>query len=64
MSALDRSHPFYRPLWRRVVLTSLVVGWAGVEIFIAKDGFWAAIAVGISLWFAWELLISWKEPAP
>ncbi|MBT8418473.1 MAG: hypothetical protein KJO42_13625 [Silicimonas sp.] len=35
-------HPFFRPLWRRVLVTSLCLGWALVELANGA-GVWAAL---------------------
>lgn len=63
MFSLDKYHPFYRPLWRRILVTGVTAVWAGIEIFVSQSGFWGALAGGIAGYLAWELLITWKEPA-
>ena len=63
MFSLNKSHPFYRPLWRRVLLTAFTGGWAVMELTYAQSPFWATIFGAIAIWFAWELLITYKEPA-
>ncbi|WOI55240.1 hypothetical protein [Palleronia sp. LCG004] len=42
MKILDGAHPFFRPLWRRVVITAICLVWAVVELSRGSPG-WAAI---------------------
>ncbi len=42
MKLLDAKHPFFRPLWRRVVITAICVAWAFVELTRGAHG-WALI---------------------
>jgi hypothetical protein len=37
-------HPFYKPLWRRVAIVMATVAWFCLEVFIAHDGMWMAVA--------------------
>jgi hypothetical protein len=64
MFQLDTSHPFYRPLWRRVAIPASCAVWAGVEFLLWQNGFFGSIAAGLAVWLTWALLIQWKEPAP
>ncbi len=46
------NHPFFRPLWRRVVVTLLVGGWTVVE-FVNGAQFWGmlfAALTGAAIW--------------
>ena len=36
MKIIDESHPFYRPLWRRVALVAVLAGWTAFEVFITS----------------------------
>lgn len=49
-SAFDVAHPFFRPAWRRIVLTTLIIGWAIFELSNGKT-VWAALfgAAGVHL---------------
>ena len=63
MFSLNKYQPYNRPLWRRILLTAFVGGWAVMELTYAQSPFWATIFGSIAIWFAWELLITYKEPA-
>ena len=41
-SLIDFRHPFFRPLWRRVVVTLVLLGWTGFEISLGNL-VWAAL---------------------
>ncbi len=57
----DRDHPFLRPLWRRVVLVAVCVGWAVLEYVNGAQG-WAALAAGMAVLGAWQFLIAYPKP--
>lgn len=33
MKLIETEHPFYKPLWRRVLIVAFCLGWAGFEYF-------------------------------
>jgi hypothetical protein len=62
MKIIDRDHPFYKPLWRRIVLICVLAGWSAFEIFFTKEPMWMAVAVGLLVISAWQFLITWPKP--
>lgn len=58
----DVSHPFYRPLWRRVALVTVTGLWACYENFVVKDPMWMVLTGGIFVYAAWVFLIKWVDP--
>lgn len=58
---LDLEHPFFRPLWRRVAVTVLCLGW-GVFEFVAGSPFWGTLFGGLGAYCAWAFFVSWQEP--
>lgn len=59
----DTSHPFYRPLWRRIALFAVTAGWGAVEFAGGAAG-WAVLFWGAAGWIGWALLITYRpEPA-
>ncbi len=42
------SVPFFLPLWRRVVLVVICVGWAGVE-FLTGTPFWGVLFLAMGI---------------
>ncbi|UUP18608.1 DUF3329 domain-containing protein [Nitratireductor thuwali] len=60
MSFLDASHPFFRPLWRRVLVVAICIGW-GLFEFVSGAPFWGILFTGAGAYAAWVLLIA-KTP--
>jgi hypothetical protein len=60
MKIIDESHPFYKPLWRRIALVGVLAAWTAFEVFYTQQPLWIAVAGGLFVYTAWILLISWK----
>ncbi|ANT60703.1 hypothetical protein AYJ57_10185 [Salipiger sp. CCB-MM3] len=58
----DFSHPFFRPLWLRVAITAVCLGWGLLEIAIGGPG-WAVVFLGLGAICAYKLLIAYEPPA-
>lgn len=54
---LDLDHPFFNPLWRRVVIVALCLGWAGVEWRMGSP-FWATMFGGVGLYCAYGFFVA------
>jgi hypothetical protein len=57
VKALGLRHPFFLPLWRRVVTVVLVLGWAIVE-FVSAAPLWGVLFGAIGLVAAWEFFVA------
>ncbi len=60
---LDLKHPFFNPLWRRIVVVVLCLGWAVVEVLGGSPG-WAVVFAGIGLFAAYQFFVGWTPVAP
>lgn len=58
MKFLDSGHPFFRPLWRRVAVVLVCLGW-GLFEFVSGSPFWGMLFTGAGAYAAWELLIAY-----
>lgn len=56
MKLFDLRHPFFRPLWRRVLVTVLCLAWAAVE-FAGGAAFWGTLFAGIGALCVYEFFI-------
>ena len=56
MSAFDLQVPFLRPVWRRVALVAVCMGWALVE-WATREPFWTMIFGALGVYAAWQLFI-------
>jgi hypothetical protein len=61
MKIIDESHPFYKPLWRRVALVGVLAAWTGFEVFYTQQPLWMLVAGALLAYAAWILLISWRD---
>lgn len=52
-------HPWFRPLWRRLLLVTLILAWGLFEL-ISGAPFWAVAFFGIGAYAAWELLLTYR----
>jgi hypothetical protein len=61
MKIIDQSHPFYKPLWRRIAIVAVVAVWAAFEAFYTRDPFWMTIAGGVLVICLWTFLLAWPK---
>jgi hypothetical protein len=57
----DAEHPFFRPLWRRIVLVVFCAGWAVFEFWTGAP-FWGTLAAGMAAYAAWMFLLNYTPP--
>lgn len=57
----DSEHPFFRPLWRRVVVVAVCLVWAVFE-FAVGEPLWGVIMMGFAGYAIWQLFISYAPP--
>ena len=60
MKIIDESHPFYKPLWRRLTLVGVLAAWTAFEVFYTQQPLWIVVAGGLLVYTAWIFLLSWK----
>jgi len=58
----DLNHPFFRPLWLRVVVVVLCIGWALFE-FATNSPFWGTLFGGLGVYAVWGLFITFNPRA-
>ena len=51
----DLDHPFFRPLWRRLIIIAVCLGW-GVFEFVMGHPFWGTLFAGLGLYCIWGFL--------
>jgi multisubunit Na+/H+ antiporter MnhC subunit len=61
MKFADTGHPFYKPLWRRLVIIAVVALWAAYEVLVSRESLWIAISLGMLAYAVWVFLISWPK---
>ena len=56
MRLFEVRHPFFRPLWRRVVVVAICAAWGLVELS-GGNTFWVVLFWGIGAICAWEFFV-------
>ena len=56
----DRDHPFFRPLYRRVLVTLFCAAWAAWEVYNGER-LWSYITMGITAYAAWVFLFTYDR---
>jgi len=63
MKFIDPDHPFYRPLWRRVLLVGACAAWTGVEFYNGEQT-WGMIFLAVTAYTFANLILFFKPSAP
>ncbi len=61
MKLIDVQHRFFIPLWRRVLVVAVCLGWAAVE-FSGRQWPWGLLFVAIGLYCAHQFFIAFDPP--
>lgn len=56
-------HPWFEPLWRRLLVVAFCVGWLGFEWWQEPGGFWLWIAAGVTMYAAVDFFLRGKYGA-
>lgn len=56
MKLFELQIDYFLPLWRRVLLVVLVMGWAVVE-FVAGASLWGTVFVSIGVYSIWQFFL-------
>lgn len=57
----DTDDAFYRPLWIRVLLVAVALGW-GLFEFVSGASIFGMIFVAIGLYAAWRFFVTFDPP--
>jgi len=56
---LDTDHPFFRPLWIRILLVAVCAGW-GILEFVTGSPFWGVLFLGLGAYAAWGFFMDFN----
>jgi hypothetical protein len=59
---IDAGHPFYRPLWRRIAIVAVCIGWGLVEFWFDAV-IWGTLFTAVGVYCAWTLLWAYDPVA-
>ena len=63
MAINSKDADFFRPLWRRVVVTVVIAVWFGYETLFSKDQLWITITTIGLAYCVWNLLLRFPKDA-
>lgn len=55
----DLQDPFFKPLWLRLLVVAICLGWATFEALSGSVG-WAVPFAAAGLWSAYQFFIVWR----
>ena len=55
----DLNHPFYKPLWIRIAIVTLCLGWATLELVQDNPG-WAMVFGALGLYCIYALFLNFR----
>lgn len=55
----DLDHPWFRPLWRRVLVARTALGWGVFELAQGSPGF-ALLFLALGAYAAWRLFVTFN----
>lgn len=55
----DLDHPWFRPLWRRVLAVAVALGWGVFELALGSPGF-ALLFLALGGYAAWRLFVTFN----
>jgi hypothetical protein len=56
-----RSHPWFAPLYRRIAVVVVCLAWLALEAWAGEE-IWTVIAVAVTGYAVWALLIAYEPP--
>lgn len=63
MRLFDVQLPFFRPLWIRVLVTLVCLGWSAVE-FAGGTPFWGILFGAAGVYCAWQFFVVFAPRGP
>ncbi len=61
---LDLDHPFFIPLWRRVLIVVACLGWAAVEFLGTGSPLWGTMFAAVGLYAGWHFFFNFNPRSP
>jgi hypothetical protein len=55
----DLDHPWFRPLWRRLLVTGIALGWGVLELASGSPGF-AVLFLALGAYAGWRLFVTFN----
>lgn len=59
----DLDHPFFIPLWRRIAIVAVCLGWALFEFAAASPG-WGMLFGAVGFYCLWHFFFNFNPRSP
>jgi len=53
--------PWFKPLWRRLLVLAVIAGWCGFEWFVGHDQFWQLITLAALAYGVWIFILNFDN---
>lgn len=60
----EQDAAWFRPLWRRIVVTAVVAAWLGYELIFSHETLWIAISFAALAYCGWNFFLTFPKQAP
>lgn len=60
----ERDSKFFRPLWIRILVTAILVGWCAAELIWSHDELWIGITGFGIAYCVWNFFIRFPKDSP
>ena len=64
MAPQNQYHPFFDPLWRRLVIVAVTALWPVLELYHGERGMWFMLSLGMVVYALYTLIFKWPQPTP
>ena len=67
MKLIDVQHPWFIPMYRRVLVVVVCLGWAAFEFIVSGSPFWGILFGALGLYCAYQFFIAFDpviKPEP
>jgi len=61
MKILDVQHPFFKPMYRRILVVALCLGWGAFEFNGGYPG-WGMLFVAVGIYCGWIFFFNFHPP--
>ena len=60
----EQQHPFYKPLWRRVMIVAVIFFWLFFEIYTGSSEIWIVLALAMLAYAVYTFFLTWPKDDP
>lgn len=57
-----KPHPWFNPLYRRILTMLFCLIWLGIEAYSDPGGLWTLMALAVTAWGVWDFFLAGHYP--